>query len=79
MGDLALLGGAIRDFAIGKVPRDIDLVTSIRDETLQRIVSRFPHERNRLGGYKIEGSLFSIDVWSIENHLPVRYGWVSLA
>ncbi len=69
-GPAVIFGGAIRDWIIGKSPRDIDVVLDCPDSKLSFALNSlglYKPERNRFGGYffKIDGVEF--DIWNLDS------------
>ena len=69
LGDIILIGGAIRDIVLSQCePRDIDLIIDTQED-IDGIMNTFDNTcRNRLGGYKISLDDLEIDVWTLDNH-----------
>jgi len=65
-----LFGGVIRDLLIfgGRhYPRDVDVVLrSAGTAALENELSHFEHRRNRFGGFHLNVSRWSFDVWQLE-------------
>lgn len=77
-GDVVLIGGAVRDIALrSEEPRDFDLIVCGRDADLQECMQSNCATRNSFGGYKIEIDDCVFDIWSIENHWPVKRGIIT--
>lgn len=60
--EIAVVGGYIRDYIFGYMPKDIDIITK------SRIV--FDAEMNRYGGYKLtlaDGMV--VDIWGAQDHI----------
>lgn len=77
-GDVILIGGAIRDIVFrGEIPRDFDLIVCCKDVDLQNCMRSSAAVRNSFGGYKIKIGDSFFDIWSIENHWPVKNGIIS--
>lgn len=66
-GDLILVGGAIRDFAFLKPPRDIDIIIDSENSNFDEVLKDFEHSKNRFGGYKVLIDNIEFDIWGI-NH-----------
>ncbi|MBP2640461.1 MAG: hypothetical protein H6Q66_1412 [Firmicutes bacterium] len=68
LGDVILIGGAIRDIALkNKYPRDIDLIINTK-ERLDEYLGEFNFEKNSLEGYKISIEKFTFDIWTTESN-----------
>ena len=68
MGDLFMVGGAIRDFALNETPRDFDLILNCNPHTLKDFLHEYEYRNNRFGGYKLQIDNIEIDIWSINSH-----------
>src|SRR5579871_4284482 len=51
-GPAAVFGGAVRDWVVGKPPRDIDIVLDCPGSSLS-FISSMEHKKNKFGGYHI--------------------------
>jgi len=67
-GDLILVGGAIRDFAYLKNPRDIDIIIDSKHTDFENILQGYEYKKNRFGGYKIFFANIEIDIWGITSN-----------
>lgn len=72
----AIVGGAIRDWAIGREPRDIDIVSSAPSAEVSRIGARYQGRRNRFGGWKLDLGSLQVDFWSLDDNWAHRRGAV---
>lgn len=70
LGPSALVGGAIRDWALGNPPRDLDLTVDCKPEDLKNFVEQFDYEENHFGGFKINLAGLKVDLW------PLSKTWV---
>ncbi|MDR4938796.1 hypothetical protein RGU11_20650 [Rossellomorea marisflavi] len=68
LGDLILVGGAIRDFAFLKSPRDIDIIIDSEESNFDEAVKRFNYRKNRFGGYKVFLDNVEFDIWGIKHN-----------
>lgn len=66
-GDLILVGGAIRDFAYLRTPRDIDIIVDSKESDFDDALKSFENRKNRFGGYKVFLDEIEFDIWGI-NH-----------
>jgi hypothetical protein len=67
-GSLYMIGGAVRDFAIRQIPRDLDLIIDCKPEILHDLMKEFSYKINRFGGYKLKVNNIEVDIWSIHKH-----------
>lgn len=65
-GPAVIFGGAIRDWIVGKSPRDIDLVLDCPDKSLN-FLSQYKAEKNRFGGYYLKIDDVELDVWNLDS------------
>ena len=80
VGDVAIFGGMVRDIAYWG-PRgfssDVDAVIATEDRAgLIKILSSYEHKKNKFGGYRIQLSRSSIDLWTLESTWAFRAGLV---
>src|SRR5690625_7936363 len=68
MGDLFMVGGAIRDFALNETQRDFDLILNCNPNTLEDLLHEYEYRNNRLGDYKLQIDNIEIDIWSINSN-----------
>lgn len=68
LGDIILIGGAIRDFSLDKTPRDIDIIIDTKETNFDQTLKYFSYKKNRFGGYKISIEDIEFDIWSINNN-----------
>lgn len=64
-GPSAIFGGAVRDWAVGKTPRDIDIVLDCPAEALS-FLKNGEHKRNKFGGYHIILNGIEFDIWNLD-------------
>lgn len=64
-GDVSILGGAIRDWSLGRQPRDIDIVVGCPAPKLEDLLQH-KAQKNRFGGFKIELNKVEFDIWSLD-------------
>jgi hypothetical protein len=67
-GDLILVGGAVRDFAFFRNPRDIDIIVNSKVSDFDEVLKDFKYTKNRFGGYKVYLDNIEIDIWGINNN-----------
>lgn len=66
-GDVVLVGGAPRDWFLGRAPRDLDIVVEASAATLDRVVARWSRKRTRYGGHRLSIDGLSVDIWSLHS------------
>lgn len=66
LGDSVILGGAVRDYKLGKQPRDIDIVVDCPTGKLN-VLRDYEGKRNNFGGYKVVINKVEFDIWSLES------------
>jgi hypothetical protein len=72
-GEVLLFGGAIRDFAMNREPRDLDLVTiGIEADRIQEVLGRDVVRRTRFGGFHASIGLLHVDIWPIAETWAIR-------
>lgn len=77
-GDVILIGGAVRDIALkNKQPRDFDMIVCCKGADLQECMKGSSATKNRFGGYKMRIDDRIFDIWSIEDHWPVKKGIIN--
>jgi len=75
IGDIIIVGGALRDFALDDAPRDIDIIIdSDSPEDFNDALKEFDCYRNRFGGYKLIISSIEFDIWSINDNWAFKEG-----
>lgn len=65
-GPAVIFGGAVRDWIIGKTPRDIDIVLDCPNNSLE-FLSNFKAQKNRFGGYYIKIGNLELDIWNLDS------------
>ncbi|RIU93442.1 hypothetical protein [Oceanobacillus picturae] len=71
-GDLILVGGAVRDFAYQRKPRDLDIIVDSDFESFDNALKNFTYKKNRFDGYKVLINDLELDIWSIQNNWAFR-------
>ncbi|ASA19533.1 hypothetical protein [Paenibacillus donghaensis] len=80
LGDVIIVGGALRDFAFkDSPPRDIDLIIDNQNKNeleneLENVFKKFDFRRNRFGGYKVVVNNLDFDIWSIYDNWAFKEG-----
>jgi hypothetical protein len=64
-GPAAVFGGAVRDWVLGKTPRDIDIVLDCPINSLS-FISNMEHKKNKFGGYHLVVGGVEFDVWNLD-------------
>lgn len=75
-GSVALFGGAIRDYCLGKPYRDLDLVVATNEE-IPDLIPDIPLSRNRFSGYRMSAEC-QIDVWRLADTWAFKNGLVQM-
>lgn len=65
LGPTAIFGGSLRDWTLGKTPRDIDIVLDCPAKALE-FLNAFKAEKNRFGGYYLKVGGTEFDIWNLE-------------
>ncbi|AMM87668.1 hypothetical protein UP15_01215 [Bacillus pumilus] len=68
IGDVFLIGGALRDFALNEVPRDIDLMIDAPANHLATLLDNYYYRVNRFGGFNVLIDDVEFDIWSVHNN-----------
>src|SRR5574338_91936 len=66
LGPSMVLGGAVRDWTLGKSPRDIDVVVDCPASNLEWLEDKYKAERNRFKGYYLTVGGIEFDVWALD-------------
>jgi hypothetical protein len=72
LGPSAIFGGALRDWTLGKTPRDIDIVLDCQSSELE-FLNSFKAEKNRFGGYYLKVAGTDFDIWNLENTWAIKH------
>ncbi|MCL6564169.1 MAG: hypothetical protein K6U87_14300 [Firmicutes bacterium] len=67
-----IVGGVVRDLVMGRLPRDVDIITAKPVPAVMTSVGA----KNSWGGYKIRCGLYSIDIWQMSSHWAVLQKFV---
>ena len=65
VGEVAIVGGAIRDWILGFEPRDIDIVVDTEKEKLYPIIEPYLKEKTKFGGYHLLIDQIKVDIWPL--------------
>lgn len=65
LGEIALVGGAPRDLALQRQPRDLDVVVDAPAQEVARALAALASRRTRFGGYGVRAGSWSLDVWPL--------------
>lgn len=66
--EVAIFGGAVRDWHLGKTPKDIDIVIKESTmETIEKLTKNFDCNRSKFDGYHFEVSGIHLDVWRLQD------------
>jgi hypothetical protein len=71
LGPTAIFGGALRDWTLGKPPRDIDIVLDCPSKELE-FLNSFKAEKNRFGGYYLKVGGTDFDIWNLESTWAIK-------
>jgi hypothetical protein len=66
LGEVVVIGGALRDWLFGHEPRDLDLVVDVRHSVLAEVLDPLAERRTRYGGYHLRVGGCRVDVWSLD-------------
>lgn len=77
IGNPYIIGGAVRDIAIDKTPKDLDIILESDILDLTPYMKYLPHIKNRFGGFKIILSNIVVDLWLMHDHYPFKQNWYS--
>jgi len=81
--DVSIFGGMLRDLIIEgnrTFKSDVDLVLKIHPDqrkSLEFLLSLYPNEKNKFGGFRLQIGEWKIDLWELENTWALRNGIVS--
>jgi len=83
IGQVAVFGGALRDFYLNgpaHSPRDVDLVIDTSDlAALEKYLLPFAPIRNKFGGYRLLVGQWPVDLWPVSSTWAFRMGHVENA
>lgn len=77
LGDAAVVGGLVRDFARGgraAFASDVDIVISARAGAVSDLAGRLSAQANRFGGFGCRVGPWRVDFWALETTWAVRCG-----
>lgn len=74
LGDVGLTGGSIRDWSLGRFPRDIDLAVATSATILRDSIesSEYLIGRTSFGGYRLKIDAILCDVWALEDTWSIK-------
>ncbi|MCW3124849.1 MAG: hypothetical protein JWO03_507 [Bacteroidetes bacterium] len=78
-GELYFVGGFVRDFINDKPSRDIDVISNVSAEEIQKLINilHIPHKRNRHNGFKLLFDEMEMDIWSLSDNWAFRKNLVT--
>ena len=84
IGDIVIFGGMLRELSISgnlKFKSDIDVVIDVDTDLecslkFQNLISEFPVERNKFGGYRIKLDKWKLDIWRLSDTWAFKHGHV---
>lgn len=65
--NIAVCGGAVRDWHLDKEPKDIDIVIDCPNNIIEMLCCNFPHKRSQFNGYMFDVGGVKIDIWRLED------------
>ncbi|WP_432776312.1 hypothetical protein AAFJ72_05210 [Brevibacillus gelatini] len=71
-GDLIFIGGAVRDLAECRTPRDYDIIVDSSHTDFTAAFSGLSYKQNRFGGYKLKVDGMEFDIWGIQTNWAFR-------
>jgi len=77
LGDAAVVGGLVRDFARGgreAFASDVDIVIDARAGAVSELAGRLSAQANRFGGFGCRVGPWRVDFWALETTWAVRCG-----
>jgi len=63
--DMAICGGAVRDWHLGKEPKDIDIILDCSMEIIECLTQNFDYVRSSFNGYMFNIDGVKIDIWRL--------------
>lgn len=79
LGSVVILGGAARDWLLGKSPADLDLVVDVPSDELKAYMKPFRIRRNPFGGYtlnivdcKLPYLPSKVDLWALQDTWAIK-------
>lgn len=81
---VGVFGGAVRDWYLGKTPKDIDIVVEAPDQMLEDLLGSFGAQKNGFHGNVITINGVMFDLWALKDTYAFRSGqfsasWSNLA
>lgn len=70
----AVFGGAVRDWYLGRKPKDIDIVLDCPAYIIDMLAANFEHKKSHFNGYQFEIDGINLDVWRLEDSWYFRQG-----
>lgn len=67
-GDIIIVGGALRDVASNRIPRDLDIILKENKEFEWRCLDSLNYKMNRFGGAKLKIKNLEIDFWLMKDN-----------
>lgn len=65
--NLAICGGAVRDWWLDREPKDIDLVVNCPVGIVNMLERNFPHTRSQFNGFMFDVGGAKIDLWRLQD------------
>lgn len=70
----AVFGGAVRDWYLGRKPKDIDIVLNCSSDIVTMLADNFKHKKSQFDGYQFEIDGVNLDVWRLEDSWYFKQG-----
>lgn len=83
----AVFGGAVRDWYLGRKPKDIDIVLDCSSDIVTMLADNFKHKKSQFDGYQFEIDGINLDIWRLEDswyfkqgnkHFVIQPSWPNL-
>lgn len=71
----AIFGGAVRDWYLGRKPKDIDIVLDCSSDIVSMLAANFKHKKSQFDGYQFEIDGVNLDVWRLEDSWYFKQGF----
>lgn len=65
--NLAVCGGAVRDWWLMREPKDVDLVVTCPFKIIDMLASNFKHTRSQFNGFMFDVSGNKVDLWRLQD------------